>query len=97
MLQVGARRLVEACQHTLRRSDLSPLQNATACVARSFYPSINALAIDIVVPPMGDSISEGYIATVLKEAASHVDEDEPILKVESDKVHFRLHNWWCYS
>jgi pyruvate/2-oxoglutarate dehydrogenase complex dihydrolipoamide acyltransferase (E2) component len=49
------------------------------------------LATNIVVPPMGDSISEGSVAIVLKEAQSHVDEDELILKIDTGKVCLCFH------
>ncbi|KAK9809216.1 hypothetical protein WJX72_011518 [[Myrmecia] bisecta] len=35
---------------------------------------------------MGDSISEGTIAAVLKQTGDRVEEDEPILQIETDKV-----------
>jgi hypothetical protein len=57
--------------------------------SRLLHTSCPANATDIVVPSMGDSISEGSIANVLKKANDHVEEDEPILQIETDKVQAR--------
>lgn len=43
-------------------------------------------AIDVKVPSMGDSITEGSIAAVLRHTGDLVEEDEPILQIETDKV-----------
>jgi len=40
----------------------------------------------IAVPPMGDSISEGTVASVLKKAGDRVEENETIAQIETDKV-----------
>mmetsp|Transcript_35714 Transcript_35714/g.77712 ORF Transcript_35714/g.77712 Transcript_35714/m.77712 type:complete len:457 (+) Transcript_35714:90-1460(+) len=40
----------------------------------------------IEVPPMGDSITEGSIATIEKAAGDSVAEDEVVVQVETDKV-----------
>lgn len=54
---------------------------------RSFHGSRAGLAsIEVKVPSMGDSITEGTIASVLKGKGSSVQEDEPILQIETDKV-----------
>lgn len=45
-----------------------------------------ALATDVTVPSMGDSITEGSIASVLKAAQDTVDEDEALLQIDTDKV-----------
>jgi 2-oxoglutarate dehydrogenase E2 component (dihydrolipoamide succinyltransferase) len=41
---------------------------------------------DVVVPPMGDSISEGTVAAVLKKAGEAVSVDEVVAQIETDKV-----------
>ncbi|KAL4439850.1 hypothetical protein ABPG75_002851 [Micractinium tetrahymenae] len=40
----------------------------------------------VKIPPLGESISDGTVAAVLKEAGQQVEEDEPILQIETDKV-----------
>lgn len=41
---------------------------------------------EIVVPHMGESISEATVGTLLKENGSYVETDEEILELETDKV-----------
>lgn len=41
---------------------------------------------DVVVPAMGDSITEGSIAAVLKQPGDTVAEDDVIAQIETDKV-----------
>lgn len=41
---------------------------------------------EIVVPRMGESISEATIGAILKESGSHVEADDEILELETDKV-----------
>lgn len=38
------------------------------------------------VPALGESITDGTIATLLKQPGDAVAEDEPILQIETDKV-----------
>ncbi|WOG99753.1 hypothetical protein DCAR_0519108 [Daucus carota subsp. sativus] len=42
--------------------------------------------VEAVVPFMGESISDGTLATFLKQPGDKVDVDEPIAQVETDKV-----------
>ena len=53
---------------------------------RKYHAASLLLATDISVPSMGDSITEGTIATILKQAGASVLEDEPVLQIETDKV-----------
>eukprot|EP00879_Flechtneria_rotunda_P007677 GHRR01008050.1.p1 GENE.GHRR01008050.1~~GHRR01008050.1.p1 ORF type:complete len:443 (+),score=198.63 GHRR01008050.1:503-1831(+) len=46
----------------------------------------SALPADVVVPSMGDSITEGSVAAVLKQAGDVVQEDDVIAQIETDKV-----------
>jgi pyruvate dehydrogenase E2 component (dihydrolipoyllysine-residue acetyltransferase) len=43
-------------------------------------------AIDVVMPQMGVSVSEGTITKWLKEQGEHVEADEPLLEISTDKV-----------
>jgi 2-oxoglutarate dehydrogenase E2 component (dihydrolipoamide succinyltransferase) len=45
-----------------------------------------AARTEVVVPPMGDSISEGTVAAVLKNAGEAVAVDEVVAQIETDKV-----------
>ncbi|KAE7995397.1 hypothetical protein FH972_000201 [Carpinus fangiana] len=42
--------------------------------------------VDAVVPFMGESITDGTLATFLKQPGDHVEVDEPIAQIETDKV-----------
>src|SRR6476659_9991373 len=43
-------------------------------------------AIDVVMPQMGVSVSEGTITKWLKQQGEQVEADEPLLEISSDKV-----------
>src|SRR5436853_2462990 len=43
-------------------------------------------AIDVVMPQMGVSVAEGTITRWLKEEGEHVEADEPLLEISTDKV-----------
>ncbi len=40
----------------------------------------------IVMPQMGESIAEGTIVRWLKKVGDHVDRDEPLFEITTDKV-----------
>ena len=44
------------------------------------------MAIDIVVPTLGESVSDATIARWMKQAGEAVTRDEPIVELETDKV-----------
>uniref|UniRef100_A0A7S3R1E4 Lipoyl-binding domain-containing protein n=1 Tax=Dunaliella tertiolecta TaxID=3047 RepID=A0A7S3R1E4_DUNTE len=63
----------------------------------SFPPSITQLRgfrstlpasepIKIKIPPMGESVSEGTVAAILKHPGDEVKEDDIIAQIETDKV-----------
>src|SRR5579864_6414659 len=43
-------------------------------------------ATDVVMPQMGVSVSEGTITRWLKQEGDHVEADEPLLEISTDKV-----------
>src|SRR5207247_9338166 len=43
-------------------------------------------AADVVMPQMGVSVSEGTITKWLKQEGEHVEADEPLLEISTDKV-----------
>ena len=57
-----------------------------AAAPRTLQQLPRTFAVDVVVPPLGDSISEGTIAAVLKGAGEAVLENETIAQIETDKV-----------
>src|SRR5882762_38691 len=43
-------------------------------------------AIDVVMAQMGVSVSEGTVTRWLKQEGEHVEADEPLLEISTDKV-----------
>ena len=64
----------------------SAVAEAAGLGFRGFRAAPGALFADLTVPSMGDSISEGSIAGVLKEAGEAVEADEVVYQIETDKV-----------
>src|SRR5690349_14804929 len=46
----------------------------------------NSFMTDIVMPQMGESIVEGTLTKWLKKPGDHVDRDEPLFEISTDKV-----------
>ena len=44
------------------------------------------MAVDIVMPQMGESIFEGTITKWLKKPGDNVERDEPLFEISTDKV-----------
>src|ERR671939_398904 len=44
------------------------------------------MATDVVMPQMGESIAEGTITRWLKKVGEHVERDEPLFEISTDKV-----------
>src|SRR5438552_4281656 len=65
-----------SCQ---RRSDWLNAENRTA-----FFGEL--MATEVVMPQMGESIAEGTITKWLKKVGEHVDRDEPLFEISTDKV-----------
>ena len=49
-------------------------------------PEAAGEAVEIVMPAMGESVSEGVILEWAKQPGDHVDEDETIVEISTDKV-----------
>ena len=43
-------------------------------------------AVDVVMPQMGVSVSEGTVTRWLKQVGDHVESDETLLEISTDKV-----------
>src|ERR1700704_5036532 len=44
------------------------------------------MATDVVMPQMGESITEGTIVRWMKKVGDRVDHDEPLFEISTDKV-----------
>ncbi len=51
-------------------------------------PSVSGefMSIEVVMPQMGESITEGTVSKWLKQVGERVEKDEPILEISTDKV-----------
>lgn len=52
----------------------------------SATPSGTGAAVDVVMPQMGESITEGTVSKWLKAVGDAVQKDEPLLEISTDKV-----------
>src|SRR5436190_10370652 len=44
------------------------------------------MSVEVVMPQMGESITEGTVSKWLKKVGERVEKDEPILEISTDKV-----------
>src|SRR5258705_417376 len=44
------------------------------------------MAIEVVMPQMGESVAEGTVVRWIKKVRDHVERDEPLLEISTDKV-----------
>src|SRR6266581_2725012 len=44
------------------------------------------MSTEVVMPQMGESIAEGTITKWLKKVGEHVERDEPLFEISTDKV-----------
>ena len=44
------------------------------------------MSVTVSMPQLGESVTEGTVTRWLKQVGDHVDEDEPLLEVSTDKV-----------
>jgi biotin carboxyl carrier protein len=73
--------------HTAALCAAAPVLATTLPLLRGFHWTPSSLAsLQVKVPPLGESISDGTVAGVLKSAGDAVEEDEPIVQIETDKV-----------
>ena len=60
---------------------------AAAPTAAPLHTAAAALAsVQVTIPALGESISDGTVAAVLKQVGDLVAEDEAIVQIETDKV-----------
>lgn len=59
---------------------------APAAPAPAAAPAGGASGTDVVLPALGESVTEGTVTRWLKQVGEEVAEDEPLLEVSTDKV-----------
>src|SRR5450432_1949843 len=52
----------------------------------SFHPQEITMAVDVIMPQMGESIFEGTITKWLKKPGDKIERDEPLFEISTDKV-----------
>ena len=62
----------------------------SGCRLRRLAPAISQgeknIAVDVIMPQMGESIFEGTITKWLKKAGDKIERDEPLFEISTDKV-----------
>ncbi|GAA0904987.1 2-oxoglutarate dehydrogenase, E2 component, dihydrolipoamide succinyltransferase [Streptomyces asiaticus] len=64
----------------------APAAEAPAAAAAAAAPAGGAEGTDVVLPALGESVTEGTVTRWLKEVGESVEADEPLLEVSTDKV-----------
>ena len=64
----------------------TPVQSRVAPKVQLAPPQVAQDGIEIVMPQMGESIFEGTITKWFKKAGDHVEKDEPLFEISTDKV-----------
>ena len=64
----------------------APKQEAPKAEAAAPAPPAPAASTDVLMPQMGESITEGTITKWLKKVGDSVQRDEPIFEISTDKV-----------
>ncbi|WP_406836964.1 2-oxoglutarate dehydrogenase, E2 component, dihydrolipoamide succinyltransferase [Streptomyces sp. AHU1] len=64
----------------------APAAEAPAPAAPAAAPAGGASGTDVVLPALGESVTEGTVTRWLKQVGEEVAEDEPLLEVSTDKV-----------
>ena len=44
------------------------------------------MPVNVVMPQMGESVAEGTVVRWIKKVGDHVDRDEPLFEISTDKV-----------
>ena len=44
------------------------------------------MSVEVVMPQMGESITEGTVSKWLKAVGERIEKDEPLLEISTDKV-----------
>ena len=55
-------------------------------IPRSAIPNPQLKATEVVMPQMGESITEGTVSKWLKSVGDKIEKDEPLLEISTDKV-----------
>src|SRR3954449_10509898 len=62
------------------------IQAGAARVPLAIAMATRATTVQITMPAMGESVTEGTVLEWLKQEGDHVEADEPLVEVSTDKV-----------
>src|SRR3954454_4100898 len=65
---------------------MSSCGNSGADVLRSMLLMAVETTTQVTMPAMGESVTEGTVLTWLKQEGDHVEADDPLVEVSTDKV-----------
>jgi 2-oxoglutarate dehydrogenase E2 component (dihydrolipoamide succinyltransferase) len=82
----GATVQINAVVAVIGEADVPPAYEAPSAPKAQLIPPAAPQAIDVVMPQMGESIFEGTIIKWLKQPGDHVERDEPLFEISTDKV-----------
>lgn len=68
---------------SIAESQTAPASAGVTAPATAVAP---AAATEVVMPQMGESITEGTVSKWLKEVGDKIEKDEPLLEISTDKV-----------
>ena len=84
---------VQAVTAELEETKFAPVAEQVEAVAEttetaapSTTPASSANAAEVVMPQMGESITEGTVSKWLKAVGERIEKDEPLLEISTDKV-----------
>jgi hypothetical protein len=55
-------------------------------IQQFIYKNGDYMSVEVVMPQMGESITEGTVSKWLKAVGEKIEKDEPILEISTDKV-----------
>jgi 2-oxoglutarate dehydrogenase E2 component (dihydrolipoamide succinyltransferase) len=76
---------MEATQDEPVEEQVKAVEAATETAAPALTPA-NSAATEVVMPQMGESITEGTVSKWLKAVGDKIEKDEPLLEISTDKV-----------
>jgi len=75
-----------AIEETKQPEIVEQVQTATATTSTSESKSQSGEATEVVMPQMGESITEGTVSKWLKAVGDKIEKDESLLEISTDKV-----------
>ena len=77
---------VEEAKPPIEEIEPEPVQTQTAAAAISENSANSENSTEVVMPQMGESITEGTVSKWLKAVGDKIEKDEPLLEISTDKV-----------